>query len=669
MGTYENLKIDENFRNGIKMTYIRIDKGLDEPNTEWGMKWAGIPDRLPNRFRSDPTGLTRKYRGFMGYSNEIVRPVTLDWNRRNRRYRDWSVLKDPKSKTTDDWLASNANEYAVGLYEPYQIDLVCGDPKERELVEKWNGKLPPPPENTQNWQNDQEMETSESIERVDEEVFNEVRLDSGYTNLTLEEFQKISVAVSEPKRSQGSHGYLIYTIVSRYEDTNEYRSKRSYREILDLYGYLDSAYLEHGVIVPPPPTKESVAFIEPVDKEKIRKFSASQGKNVTILLNFTSIILFLDIEQRCVALDRYVKRLAAHPVINRDKLFNEFLQNKAVNYQIANPTSKNGFFKGMINNLKLRISSGSSDDFFKVKQSEMNALMKQSQSTLKTVQDLAKMKGDLHGQIGNVNKVLKRNNSLSEKVDESIEAQKNMNDLCKGQEKAYCHMSQIIGDHINIITKAKQVLDKGQLMKIELKGQNDSEKYSAFVQQVKVELKHMDEYMKDDFENCCNLYGNAFEEKRGESLDLSQENPTFEMEIIEHDKSDLKENMDDIVENFDIENKDRLKTPELNGNENEPLGLFGEQNVENDNLGHFEKRQNTPEQDLNGNDSEENVQVEPEQMEMDVKENENLDFMRPENRLKTPNVEEKEMLGTFEENQKGFEEIIELSANPNLEGL
>ena len=120
-------------------------------------------------------------------------------------------------------------------------------------------------------------------------------MDEMGNNETIE-VQKISIAVSEPK-NHFRLGEVYYTIVTRNLE-GEFTAEKTYQDIIELYKYLDGKYLMHGVIVPPPPPKESLKLIEDIPKDVDlmsdgeREVSASKT-----------------IDKKCVALDRYIKSL------------------------------------------------------------------------------------------------------------------------------------------------------------------------------------------------------------------------------------------------------------------------------------------------------------------------------------------------------------------------
>lgn len=155
--------------------------------------------------------------------------------------------------------------------------------------------------------------------------------------------QKISIAVSEPfKNRKGLFKSVVYTILTRYggERTGQYGGNshysvtRSYSDIEHMYKYLVLSYKKEGVIVPPPPQKNSLGFIQSSSSINGENLAASNASRA--------------IDKKCVALDRYMKRLARHPVIRKDAMFRSFIQEKEVAKTLKPLTT----FKGAMANVK-----------------------------------------------------------------------------------------------------------------------------------------------------------------------------------------------------------------------------------------------------------------------------------------------------------------------------
>ena len=138
--------------------------------------------------------------------------------------------------------------------------------------------------------------------------------------------QKISIAVSEPHKDKkkGIFGGIVYTIVTKYygDQFNDYGSNshfsvtRSYKEIKTLYEYLVFSYKKQGIIIPPPPPKASLSIVDNISTVGSKNLNSSAASRT--------------IDKKCVALDRYMKRLAKHPVVRKDAMFRSFIQDKEV---------------------------------------------------------------------------------------------------------------------------------------------------------------------------------------------------------------------------------------------------------------------------------------------------------------------------------------------------
>jgi hypothetical protein len=92
-------------------------------------------------------------------------------------------------------------------------------------------------------------------------------------------------------------------------------------------------YKKLGIIVPPPPPKASLAIIATVATVGNEKLHASAASRA--------------IDRKCVALDRYFKRLTRHPVIRKDAMFRSFIQEKDVAKTLRPMVTLKGAMAGM----------------------------------------------------------------------------------------------------------------------------------------------------------------------------------------------------------------------------------------------------------------------------------------------------------------------------------
>ena len=84
------------------------------------------------------------------------------------------------------------------------------------------------------------------------------------------------------------------------------------------------------------------------------------------------------IDKKCVALDRYMKRLSKHPVVRKDAMFKAFLHEKDVAKTLKPLVTMKGAmnnFKRKFNLFKSKITVKEKDPWFQVLFSKVNKLM------------------------------------------------------------------------------------------------------------------------------------------------------------------------------------------------------------------------------------------------------------------------------------------------------
>ena len=195
--------------------------------------------------------------------------------------------------------------------------------------------------------------------------------------------QKISIVVSEPQISHlGDAPQVFYIMVTRAVTSSvgggtmkNHITHRTYKEISNVYQHLDAKYLRHGIIVPLPPTKESIKLIEDIRNGDERKSSTLQS-----------------FHKKCVALDRYMKRLIGHPVLSKDIVLNRFIQNKDISRELSFELPM--IYKGSGIGWRQKIVTNRLDDWFMYQTFELKALQQEMEQTLESFQSVTKKKGE-----------------------------------------------------------------------------------------------------------------------------------------------------------------------------------------------------------------------------------------------------------------------------------
>lgn len=133
------------------------------------------------------------------------------------------------------------------------------------------------------------------------------------------EVQYLHITVEEPhKVGEGMGSYVVYQVVF---STNmmtifmkdQSKALRRFSDFLGLHEKLVQKYIKQGCIIPPPPEKQAISTA------KIKIGGSNQNREESSTNNE-----FLEI--RRAALERFLNRIAAHPVLKKDKDFIEFLE-------------------------------------------------------------------------------------------------------------------------------------------------------------------------------------------------------------------------------------------------------------------------------------------------------------------------------------------------------
>ena len=151
----------------------------------------------------------------------------------------------------------------------------------------------------------------------------------------------IEVSLAEPhKVGDGISSYLAYKMTTRtnlnYFKREDFSVSRRFSDFLGLHEKLSEKYLCRGRVIPPAPEKSIVGSTKvkissgsnevlqqqaqncPAGHSAVSAGSPSSGGDANSNTEFTA--------RRRYALERFINRVAAHPVLRRDHIFIEFLE-------------------------------------------------------------------------------------------------------------------------------------------------------------------------------------------------------------------------------------------------------------------------------------------------------------------------------------------------------
>lgn len=145
----------------------------------------------------------------------------------------------------------------------------------------------------------------------------------------------IKISISETtKVGEGMSSYVAYRIVTRTNmptfKANNMAVLRRFSDFLGLHNKLTEKYLRNGRLIPPAPQKNMLGKLNLCVYNTIIKeiFTFYQGSTrIKISGNQSDQTTSAEfIEKRRLALERFLKRIALHPILRNDKNFCDFLE-------------------------------------------------------------------------------------------------------------------------------------------------------------------------------------------------------------------------------------------------------------------------------------------------------------------------------------------------------
>ncbi|TRY71580.1 hypothetical protein TCAL_11295 [Tigriopus californicus] len=362
-----------------------------------------------------------------------------------------------------------------------------------------------------------------SRNRTAEELAHRLQQLKGNRREMLIPSQHVHISVSEPRKiRKGLFSHVAYQLTTRigHQDpptTSTFKVDRRYSDILKLYQKLQLEYQPNGIIIPPPPEKKRLATIA-------IKMSTDADLNASVASEVIS--------KRCVALDRYMKRMCKHPVIRKDPNFRSFIQEHEVSKAVLKSKSiseKFSSWAGKILRIKSPFSVSEQDPWFQTKVAQLNTMsqqMKQLEKNLSGMSDqkrkLGRTVNDFQAGLSNMSVGrTSRDGNLNQVIKEVIQCHKTMAQMQEEQSKADEIIEQLAVDYQHLVKSAKTTLQhrsryQKDMQKVQ-KGKNPLEEiekiqvsFDKISQTIRRELEHFDFVLRDEFEEVFRAYNTRY---------------------------------------------------------------------------------------------------------------------------------------------------------------
>lgn len=177
-----------------------------------------------------------------------------------------------------------------------------------------------------------EKDTPVTVEE-NSQVEDEPNISTNNKNIENNDNNFIKISISETtKVGEGMSSYVAYRIVTR-TNMNIFKSNnmavlRRFSDFLGLHNKLTEKYLRNGRLIPPAPQKNMIGKeINIFYIFKIYSISYLGSTKIKISGNQSDQTTSAEfIEKRRLALERFLKRIALHPILQNDKNFCDFLE-------------------------------------------------------------------------------------------------------------------------------------------------------------------------------------------------------------------------------------------------------------------------------------------------------------------------------------------------------
>lgn len=269
----------------------------------------------------------------------------------------------------------------------------------------------------------------------------------------------MEISVSNPSKvGDGMGAYMVYK-VSTKTNIPEYKKKnlsvsRRFSDFLGLHEKLAYKYMRLGRIVPPAPEK-SVIGMTKVKMSKEEDATLAQDEFV---------------ERRRAALERYLNRTAAHPVLRVDTDFKQFVE---LETELPKATSTSALSSAGVKRLfnmvgdsmnKMTYKMDESDEWFEEKQQQLENLDNQLRKLHCSIETLVHHRKQLSHQTASFAKSAamlgnaEENTALSRAMSQLAETEEKVEKLHDKQANSDFFMfSELLKDYVSLVGAVREV--------------------------------------------------------------------------------------------------------------------------------------------------------------------------------------------------------------------
>ncbi|KAK3610239.1 hypothetical protein CHS0354_022292 [Potamilus streckersoni] len=267
----------------------------------------------------------------------------------------------------------------------------------------------------------------------------------------------LEIMVTEPmKVGDGMGAYIVYKVMTKTNvpafRRNDMCVPRRFSDFLGLHEKLSEKHVHQGCIVPPAPEKSVLGMT----KVKMSKEESGSADFV---------------EKRRAALERFLKRTAAHPVLRMDPDFREFLERDG---ELPKSTSTSALSGAGVKRLLSRVGDAvekisfkmdENDEWFEDRHQQIENLDQQLRKLHSSMEALSQHRKELSQTTAVFAKSAamlanaEEHTALSRALSQLAETEEKIEQLHKEQsDQDYFTMAELLKDYIVLIGAVKDVL-------------------------------------------------------------------------------------------------------------------------------------------------------------------------------------------------------------------